>query len=405
MLQCLDAIFFGACLVFTSLPVSPCYIWGVRDANDVGAPAYVKKQLPRTHVLCTLKGPRNCRRIGRMRKKHARLLSRNKRTGLFQHRRLYKRMDRFQSFMQRKQCGISKEATDNPDHFDLVSREDRFSRHRFQGLVLRRMNRRIASSHVDCCFHDGPSWSTPAKVVGQPPYFGRRSRQCKYKTEKRQQQGTHQNLMRTLIHGLKTCLNQGGGIQALVDTLSSLSHPKKKTKLQKKREAQNSSKQGESLLWNGRPYQVTGNGWWYWVDDHKTNLGNAKTPTKGFQHEIPTVQHAEYGENSWITNLRFHDWDTAPTLVSIPQIKGSFKKGEKFAGNITEVWTLNDLDELISLWKTFEGPPTPYGFVDGRSTEKRRGPLDPADSHTWWLGSKNGTSRSAADWKEKRSLD
>jgi len=33
-----------------------------------------KKQLPRTHVLCTLKGPRNCRRIGRMRKKHARLL-------------------------------------------------------------------------------------------------------------------------------------------------------------------------------------------------------------------------------------------------------------------------------------------------------------------------------------------
>ena len=44
--QCLDAIFFGACLVFTSLPVSPCYIWGVRDANDVGAPAYVKNSFP-----------------------------------------------------------------------------------------------------------------------------------------------------------------------------------------------------------------------------------------------------------------------------------------------------------------------------------------------------------------------
>lgn len=175
--------------------------------------------------------------------------------------------------------------------------------------------------------------------------------------------------MRTLIHGLKTCLNQGGGIQALVDTLSSLSHPKKKTKLQKKREAQNSSKQGESLLWNGRPYQVTGNGWWYWVDDHKTNLGNAKTPTKGFQHEIPTVQHAEYGENSWITNLRFHDWDTAPTLVSIPQIKGSLKKGEN-AGNITEVWTLNDLDELTSLWKTFEDPQPLTALLMGEAQKK-----------------------------------
>lgn len=131
-----------------------------------------KKQLPRTHVLCTLKGPRNCRRIGRMRKKPARLLSRNKRAGLFQHRRLYKCMDRFQSFMQRKQCGISKEATDNPDDFDLVSPEDRFSRHRFQGLVLRRMNRRIASSHVDCCFHDGPSWSTRAKWLANLPISG-----------------------------------------------------------------------------------------------------------------------------------------------------------------------------------------------------------------------------------------
>ncbi|CAL1145493.1 unnamed protein product [Cladocopium goreaui] len=62
--------------------------------------------------------------------------------------------------------------------------------------------------------------------------------------------------------------------------------------------------------------------------------------------------------STWITSLRLEDWDQdpRPKLIPFPKIKQQLRNGDAVEGNITEIWTRKEMDELSLLWKSFEDP-------------------------------------------------
>jgi hypothetical protein len=63
-------------------------------------------------------------------------------------------------------------------------------------------------------------------------------------------------------------------------------------------------------------------------------------------------------EDTWISGLRLEDWDIQPPpkLAALSQIKGCLRKGEALPGNVCEVWSLQDVEQIEMLWQTFNDP-------------------------------------------------
>ena len=111
-----------------------CSLWGIYltacfTMLQLGCPRrkrrrgirVIKKVSPRIKVARKPPYPRKCRLVGKMRKKHARLVARKKRHFLWFHRRLFARKDRFQRFLERQQQKQLFKTTDNFDKLNQTS--------------------------------------------------------------------------------------------------------------------------------------------------------------------------------------------------------------------------------------------------------------------------------------------
>lgn len=99
-------------------------------------------------------------------------------------------------------------------------------------------------------------------------------------------------------------------------------------------------------------YTVDESGWWTWLK--KDNLQNPKSEPK--PSKVPSVD-VSGRDGCWVTGLRISDWEPAcaPKLVSLPKVRAYLREGETVLGNIVEIWDLESLSELQTLWASF-GP-------------------------------------------------
>eukprot|EP00438_Fugacium_kawagutii_P014087 Skav231790 [mRNA] locus=scaffold734:6871:14739:+ [translate_table: standard] len=157
-------------------------------------------------------------------------------------------------------------------------------------------------------------------------------------------------LLRILIKGLKSCLNNGSSLDSVVNLLQQSQREKPKKKKKKLLEQVISKPKQQTKIWNGKPYTIDDNGWWSWVTE-KSNQPAAPASAQKSKRQ-PVREH------TWISGVRVEDWDTvaAPKVTSSARLKDSLRKGEPLPGNVCEVWTVRDLEELQALWQSFDDP-------------------------------------------------
>ena len=172
------------------------------------------------------------------------------------------------------------------------------------------------------------------------------------------------NVMRTLINSLKTCLNHGNSLDSVLGFLQQMvPEPSKKRKKTKKTKPPPNN---EIKYWKGYPYRIDQNGWWTWVSTGQGEQGSQGSAPRQPAHADarkptdppPLAKSPQERNSTWITSLRLEDWDQdpRPKLIPFPKIKQQLRNGDAVEGNITEIWTRREMEELSLLWKSFEDP-------------------------------------------------
>ena len=170
--------------------------------------------------------------------------------------------------------------------------------------------------------------------------------------------------MRTLTNSLKTCLNHGNSLDSVLGFLQQMvPEPSRK---RKKPQKTKTTPNNEIKYWKGYPYRIDQNGWWTWVSTGQGEQGSqGSAPRKPAHADArkptdppPLAKSPQERNSTWITSLRLEDWDQdpRPKLIPFPKIKQQLRNGDAVEGNITEIWTRKEMDELSLLWKSFEDP-------------------------------------------------
>ena len=319
-----------------------CSLWGIYltacfTMLQLGCPRrkrrrgtrVIKKVSPRIKVARKPPYPRKCRLVGKMRKKHARLVARKKRHFLWFHRRLFARKDRFQRFLERQQQKQLFKTTDNFDKLNQTSPEERFTSQKIQ-------------------------WIKNLPVQGGAAGAAAARRKAKQRKQ-------NNNMVRTLIRSLKTCLNHGNSLNSVLGFLQQMvpETPKKR----KKPKPVKPVSDNEIKFWKGYPYRVDQNGWWTWVSNDHGPKQHAPNKPANNDARKPAVNPSpakspQENNSTWITSLRLEDWDQdpRPKLISLPRIKQQLRNEQTVDGNVTEIWTYKEVEELSLLWKSFDDP-------------------------------------------------
>ena len=207
------------------------------------------------------------------------------------------------------------------------------------------------------------------------PFFYRKKReQTQHGDMKLQNEVT-----RNLISTLKGCLNQGMSLQQILKAAETwVSKPSKKqqkpkVKNRRRRTKLSSTSDQDIGYWKDssgrwRPYKLDKNGWWYWCDNQVPD--QYQSPDwKGYPKAVP--QEMVVRDDTWISSLRPLDWSTdiAPNLVSFGKIRNALRSGEKPPGNVVEVWSKAQVEELQSLWTTYENPAALTALLCGEAMQ------------------------------------
>ena len=167
-----------------------------------------------------------------------------------------------------------------------------------------------------------------------------------------------------MIRSLKTCLNHGDSLDSVLALLQKMvpESPKKKDKPKKPKPTKPTS-DNDVKFWKGYPYRVDQNGWWTWISNDQIPKSNAPSQPANAAALKPTVNPSlakspQERNRTWITSLRLEDWDQdpRPKLIPFPKIKQQLRNEQTVDGNVTEIWTCKEMEELSLLWKSFDDP-------------------------------------------------
>ena len=220
-------------------------------------------------------------------------------------------------------------------------------------------------------------------MLKQDSLAGGAARSVFYRKKREQTQHGDMKLQnevtRNLISTLKGCLNQGMSLQQILKAAETwVSKPSKKqqkpkVKNRRRRTKLSSTSDQDIGYWKDssgrwRPYKLDKNGWWYWCDNQVPD--QYQSPDwKGYPKAVP--QEMVVRDDTWISSLRPLDWSTdiAPNLVSFGKIRNALRSGEKPPGNVVEVWSKAQVEELQSLWTTYENPAALTALLCGEAMQ------------------------------------
>ena len=118
-----------------------------------------------------------------------------------------------------------------------------------------------------------------------------------------------QHVLRTLIHGLKQCLQNGTSLENAVTYLENMSQPKHR----KKKAAEGLPPRAPATttpgvqFWDGKPYAVDQHGWWTWVSQTGKTTNQTQSPPPAVRAKQQMKR-----EDVWVSALRTQDWDCDP---------------------------------------------------------------------------------------------
>ena len=193
----------------------------------------------------------------------------------------------------------------------------------------------------------------------------------KRKAKQNKQTALQNDLTRTLIQGLKTCLNKGASQHDLLQMLQNFvepsvpvprKRPKRKPPAQHVDEHVEVHARGEKdgqiekRFWTdsrgSRPYWIDQkSGWWWWSDPrgkekHSFDLHSCWTPPVQSLPKKPSVSRPK------ITQLTAADWNQPLCFASLQSVTQSIKTGTPWTTNVV---VSDSLHEVVTLKDLFDG--------------------------------------------------
>ena len=235
-------------------------------------------------------------------------------------------------------------------------------------------------------------WIKAADLSGGAATYQAKKRKNRTRRQSPQADGA---AISALVQALRSSLLPGASLQQVLTTLQdAIRNPPPKQQVPKKRKNRKARRTqthegrprdagltppsdppppGKTLLWrfadgSTRPYQVEQSGWWSWVSHAPQKKAGSTQVTHSETVPCETIvspvsHHAKLeGEAknlqkpNPVARLRTMDWDagTPPKIVSFGKIKACLREGHPIPGNVTELWTEDQIQELRTLWAAFD---------------------------------------------------